>query len=66
LPRWWSQARAARIIAIIELVLTALVVLVLAVGAMVAVNASGGHEESLEVPTSVSVLPSLHTRSFGG
>lgn len=37
-----EQARAARIIAIIELVLTAIVVLVLAVGAVIAVNTSGG------------------------
>jgi hypothetical protein len=61
-----EQARAARIIAIIELVLTAVVVLLLAVGAVVAVNTSGGQEESLEVPTSLSVLPSVPAESLGG
>jgi hypothetical protein len=40
-----EQARAARVIAIIELVLTAIVVLVLAVGYTVAVNTPGGEEE---------------------
>jgi hypothetical protein len=55
-----EQARAARIIAVIELVLTAVVVLLLAIGAVVAVNTTGGEDESQEVPTSVSALPSVH------
>jgi hypothetical protein len=60
-----EQARAARIIAIIELVLTAIVVLVLAVGALVAVNTSGGQEESVPVPTTMSAPRSMNAGSFG-
>jgi hypothetical protein len=59
-----EQARAARIIAIIELVLTAIVVLVLAVGAVTAVNTSGGQEEQVPVPTTMSVPRSMNTGSF--
>lgn len=50
-----EQARAARIIAITELVLTAIVVLVLAVGAVIAVNTSGGQEEEVPHPTPQSM-----------
>jgi hypothetical protein len=50
-----EQARAARIIAIIELVLTAIVVLALAVGAVIAVNTSGGQEEGVPHPTPQSM-----------
>jgi hypothetical protein len=60
-----EQARAARIIAIIELVLTAIVVLVLAVGAVVALNTSGGQEEEVPVPTTMSALRSMNAGSFG-
>jgi hypothetical protein len=59
-----EQARAARIIAIIELVLTAIVVLVLAVGAVIAVNTSGGQEEGVPVPTTVSAPRSMNAGSF--
>jgi len=59
-----EQARAARIIAIIELVLTAIVVLVLAVGAVIAVNTSGGQEEQVPVPTTMSAPRSMNTGSF--
>jgi hypothetical protein len=59
-----EQTRAARIIAIIELVLTAIVVLVLAVGAVVAVNTSGGQEEEVPVPTTMSAPRSMHAGSF--
>ena len=59
-----EQARAARIIAIIELVLTAIVVLVLAVGAVVAVNTSGGEEESGSVPVTMSAPRSMNAGSF--
>jgi hypothetical protein len=55
-----EQARAARIIAIIQLVLTAIVVLVLAVGYGVAVNTSGGEEEGVPVPPSVSAPRSMN------
>jgi hypothetical protein len=55
-----EQARAARIIAIIELVLTAIVVLVLALGAVVAVNTSGGQDERVPVPPSVSAPRSMN------
>ena len=57
-----EQARAARIIAIIELVLTAIVVLVLAVGAVVAVKNSGGYDEP--VPTTMSAPRSMDAGSF--
>jgi hypothetical protein len=59
-----EQARAARIIAIIELVLTAIVVVVLAVGAVVAVNTSGGEEEGVPVPTTMSAPRSMNAGSF--
>jgi hypothetical protein len=59
-----EQARAARIIAIIELVLTAIVVVVLAVGALVAVNTSGGQDESVPVPPTVSAPRSMNAGSF--
>jgi uncharacterized membrane protein YoaK (UPF0700 family) len=59
-----EQARAARIIAIIELVLTAIVVLVLAVGAAVAVNNSGEQDEEVPVPTTMSVPRSMNAGSF--
>jgi hypothetical protein len=58
-----EQARAARVIAIIELVLTAIVVVVLAVGALVAVNTSGGQEEGVPVPTTVSAPRSMNAGS---
>ena len=60
-----EQARAARIIAIIELVLTAIVVLVLAVGYVVAINTSGGEEEGVPVPTTMSAPRSMNAGSFG-
>jgi hypothetical protein len=59
-----EQARAARIIAIIELVLTAIVVLVLAVGAVVAVNTSDGQEVEVPVPTTMSAPRSINAGSF--
>ena len=59
-----EQARAARVIAIIELVLTAVVVVVLAVGAVVVVKTSGGQEESVPVPPTVSAPRSMHAASF--
>ena len=47
-----EQARAARIIAIIELVLTAIVVLVVAIGAVIALSTStSGQEEGVPHPT---------------
>jgi hypothetical protein len=58
-----EQARAARIIAIIELVLTAIVVLVLALGAVVAVNTSGGQDEQVPVPPTVSAPRSMNAAS---
>jgi hypothetical protein len=58
-----EQARAARIIAIIELVLTAVVVLVLAVGAVVAVNTSGGQDEQVPVPPTVPAPRSMNAAS---
>jgi hypothetical protein len=58
-----EQARAARIIAIIELVLTAIVVLALAVGAVIAVNTSGGREEGVPVPTTMSAPRSMNVGS---
>jgi hypothetical protein len=58
-----EQARAARTIAIIELVLTAIVVVVLAVGAVVAVNTSGGQEESVPVPPTMSAPRSMNAGS---
>jgi len=59
-----EQARAARVIGIIELVLTAIVVLVLAVGAVVVVNNSGGQEEGVPVPTTMSAPRSMNAESF--
>jgi hypothetical protein len=59
-----EQARAARVIAIIELVLTAIVVLLLAVGAVIAVNTSGGQEEGVPVPTPMSAPRSMNAGSF--
>jgi hypothetical protein len=58
-----EQARAARIIAIIELVLTAIVILVLAIGAVVAINTSGGEDERVPVPPSVSAPRSMNPGS---
>jgi hypothetical protein len=58
-----EQARAARIIAIIELVLTAIVVLVLALGAVVAVNTSGGQDEQVPVPPTVPAPRSMNAAS---
>jgi len=58
-----EQARAARVIAIIELVLTAIVVVVLAVGAVIAVNTSGGEEEGVPVPTTMSAPRSMNAGS---
>lgn len=58
-----EQARAARIIAIIELVLTAIVVLALAVGYTVAVNTPGGEEEGVPVPTTMSAPRSINAGS---
>jgi hypothetical protein len=60
-----EQARAARIIAIIELVLTAIVVLVLAVGYTVAVNTPGGEEEGVPAPTTMSAPRSMNAGSSG-
>jgi hypothetical protein len=59
-----EQARAARIIAIIELVLTAIIVLALAVGAVIAVNTPGGEEEGVHVPTTMSAPRSMNAGSF--
>jgi hypothetical protein len=59
-----EQARAARIIAIIELVLTAIIVLALAVGYTVAVNTPGGEEEGVHVPTTMSAPRSMNAGSF--
>ena len=60
-----EQARAARIIAIIELVLTAILVLVLAVGALgLVINSSGGQDEQVPVPPSVSAPRSMNHGSF--
>jgi hypothetical protein len=59
-----EQARAARIIAIIELVLTAIIVLALAVGYTVAVNTPGGEEEGVPVPTTMSAPRSMNAGSF--
>jgi hypothetical protein len=59
-----EQARAARIIAIIELVLTAIIVLALAVGYGIAVNTPGGEEEGVPVPTTVSAPRSMNSGSF--
>jgi hypothetical protein len=59
-----EQARAARIIAIIELVLTAIVVLALAVGYTVAVNTPGGEEEGVPAPTTMSAPRSMNAGSF--
>ena len=59
-----EQARAARIIAIIELVLTAIMVLALAVGYGIAVNTPGGEEEGVHVPTTMSAPRSMNAGSF--
>jgi hypothetical protein len=59
-----EQARAARIIAIIELVLTAIIVLALAVGYTVAVNTPGGEEEGVPVPTTMSAPRLMNAGSF--
>jgi hypothetical protein len=58
-----EQARAARIIAIIELVLTAILVLVLAIGALGLVNNSSGQDEQVPVPPSVSAPRSMNPGS---
>jgi hypothetical protein len=58
-----EQARAARIIAIIELVLTAIVVLLLAIGGVIAINTSGGRDETVPVPPSVSAPRSMNPGS---
>jgi len=59
-----EQARAARIIAIIELVLTAILVLVLAVGALgLVINNSSGQDEPVPVPPSVSAPRSMNPGS---
>jgi hypothetical protein len=57
----WSWA--ARIIAIIELVLTAIIVLALAVGYGIAVNTPGGEEE-VHLPTTMSAPRSMNAGSF--
>jgi hypothetical protein len=59
-----EQARAARIIAIIELVLTAIIVVALAVGYGIAVNTPGGEEEGVHVPTTMSAPRSMNAGSF--
>jgi hypothetical protein len=53
-----EQARAARIIAIVELILTAIVVLVLAIGAVVAVNQRTGVDEPVPVDSTRAWVPS--------
>jgi hypothetical protein len=59
-----EQARAARIIAIIELVLTAILVLVLAIGALgIVINSSSGQDEQVPVPPSVSAPRSMNPGS---
>jgi hypothetical protein len=59
-----EQARAARIIAIIELVLTAILVLVLAIGALgLVINSSSGQDEQVPVPPSVSAPRSMNPGS---
>ena len=59
-----EQARAARIIAIIELVLTAILVLVLAIGAIgLVINNSSGQDEPVPVPPSVSAPQSMNPGS---
>jgi hypothetical protein len=58
-----EQASAARIIAIIELALTAIVILVLAIGTVIAVNTSGGQDEPVPVPPSVSAPRSMNEAS---
>ena len=60
-----EQARAARIIAIIELVLTAILVLVLAIGAIgLVINNSSGQDEPVPAPPSVSAPRSMNPGSF--
>jgi hypothetical protein len=59
-----EQARAARIIAIIELVLTAIVLLLLALGAAITISNSGGRDEPIQVPPGVSALPTMNAESF--
>ena len=59
-----EQARAARIIAIVELVLTAILVLVLAIGALgLVINNSSGQDEQVPVPPSVSAPRSMNPGS---
>jgi hypothetical protein len=58
-----EQARAARIIAIIELVLTAIVLLVGIIVGAIAITTSGGHDEQVEVPTTVSAPRSMNAGS---
>jgi hypothetical protein len=58
-----EQARAARIIAIIELVLTAIVLLVGIIVGAIAITTSGGHDEQVEVPTTVSAPRSMDAGS---
>jgi hypothetical protein len=61
-----EQARAARVIAIIELVLTAIVVLVLAVGGVIALRGTtGGEEEGVPMPTTMSAPRSMNAGSSG-
>ena len=58
-----EQARAARIIAIIELVLTAIVLLVGIIVGAIAITTSGGHDEPVPVPTTVSAPRSMDAGS---
>jgi hypothetical protein len=58
-----EKARAARVITIIELVLTAIIVVVLAVGAVVVVKNSGGQNEPVPVPTTMSPPRSMNAWS---
>jgi hypothetical protein len=58
-----EQARAARIIAIIELVLTAIVVLVGIIVGAIAITTSGGLDEPVPVPPSVSAPRSMDAGS---
>jgi hypothetical protein len=58
-----EQARAARIIAIIELVLTAIVVLVGIIVGAIAITTSGGHDKPVPVPPSVSAPRSMDAGS---
>ena len=58
-----EQARAARIIAIIELVLTAIVLLVGIIVGAIAITTSGGHDKPVPVPPSVSAPRSMDAGS---